>query len=276
MAAANIIDISEDTFELEVVNYSLEVPVVLDLWAPWCISCRVQSRDLAKLAHEADGGFRLARVNVDDQPKLATRLKVQQLPAVKAFVDGRVVAEVTGVLSEQNLRLLIDRVLPKAGNLLLEKGKSLMLLGDLAGAEEALTQYVYESHGDPAGLLALARALLWQGRGHDAYAILNSFPSSSEFKTAKNLLPLAKAYASFDSLPQMSANPLEAAYRNSLRLARSGKIEMALDGFLDILRQDKHFHDGQLHEIYLALLEVLGEAYPSVRQYRDDLSNVLF
>ncbi len=69
--------------------------------------------------------------------------------------------------------------------MLLEKGKSLMLLGDLAGAEEALTQYVYESHGDPAGLLALARALLWQGRGHDAYAILNSFPSSSEFKPPK-------------------------------------------------------------------------------------------
>ncbi len=107
MAAANIMDINEDPFELEVVNYSLEVPVVLDLWAPWCISCRVQSRDLAKLAHEADGGFRLARVNVDDQPKLATRLKVQQLPAVKAFVDGRVVAEVTGVLSEQNHACLL-------------------------------------------------------------------------------------------------------------------------------------------------------------------------
>jgi thioredoxin-like negative regulator of GroEL len=59
-------------------------------------------------------------------------------------------------------------------------------------------------------------------------------------------------------------------------LARNGKIEIALDGFLDILRQDKRFHDGQLHEIYLALLEVLGDAYPSVRQYRADLSNVLF
>ena len=276
MAAANIIDISEDTFEFEVVNYSTEVPVVLDLWAPWCIPCRVQSRELAKLAHEADGGFRLARINVDDQPKLATRLKVQQVPAVKAFVDGRIVAEVAGVLSEQNLRLLVDRVLPKAGNLLLEKGKSLMLLGDLAGAEDALAQYIYESHGEPAGLLALARALLWQGRAQDAYAILNSFPASSEFKTAKSLLPLAKAYAGFDSLPQLSANPLEAAYRNSLRLARSGKIEMALDGFLDILRKDKHFHDDQLHEIYLALLEVLGDGYPTVRQYRDDLSNVLF
>ena len=80
----------------------------------------------------------------------------------------------------------------------------------------------------------------------------------------------------FDSLPQIGANPLEAAYRNSLRLAKSSKIEMALDGFLDILRQDKHFHNDQLHEIYLALLEVLGDAYPTVRQYRDDLSNVLF
>ena len=276
MATANIIDISDDTFEFEVVNYSAEVPVVLDLWAPWCIPCRVQSRDLAKLAHEADGGFRLARINVDDQPKLATRLKVQQVPAVKAFVDGRIVAEVTGVLNEQNLRLLVDRVLPKAGNLLLEKGRSLMLLGDLVGAEEALAQYVYESHGEPAGLLALARALLWLGRGHDANTILSSFPASSEFKTAKSLLPLAKAYTGFDSLSQVSANPLEAAYRNSLRLARSGKIEIALDGFLDILRKDKHFHNDELHEIYLALLEVLGDAYPTVRQYRDDLSNVLF
>ena len=108
MAAANIIDISEETFEFEVINYSAEVPVVLDLWAPWCIPCRVQSRDLAQLAHEADGGFRLARVNVDDQPKLAARLKVQQVPAIKAYVDGRIVAEVTGVLNEQNLRLFVD------------------------------------------------------------------------------------------------------------------------------------------------------------------------
>ncbi len=276
MAAANIIDISDDTFEFEVVNYSAEVPVVLDLWAPWCIPCRVQSRELAKLAHEADGGFRLARINVDDQPKLAARLKVQQVPAVKAFVDGRIVTEVAGVLSEQNLRLLVDRIMPKAGNLLLEKGRSLMLLGNLPGAEEALAQYVYESHREPAGLLALARALLWQGKGQEAASILNSFPASSEFNTAKSLLPLAKAYANFETLPQKSANPLEAAYRNSLRLAKNAKIEIALDGFLDILRQDKHFHAGQLHEIYLALLEVLGDAYPTVRQYRDDLSNVLF
>lgn len=160
MAAANIIDISEDTFEFEVVNYSTDMPVVLDLWAPWCIPCRVQSRELARLAHEADGIFRLARINVDDQTRLAARLKVQQVPAMKAFVDGRIVAEVSGTLSEQNLRLFIDRVLPKAGNLLLEKGKSLLLLGDLAGAEESLAQYVYESHGEPAGLLALARSLL--------------------------------------------------------------------------------------------------------------------
>lgn len=276
MAAANIIDISEETFEFEVINYSAEIPVVLDLWAPWCVPCRVQSRDLARLAHEADGSFRLARMNVDDQTKLAARLKVQQVPALKAFVDGRVVAEVSGVLSEHSLRAIIDRILPKAGNLLLEKGKSLMMQGDLAGSEEALTQYVYESHGEPAGLLALARVLLWQGRAQDALSILNSFPASSEFKTAKSLLPLAKAYASFDSLPQLSANPLEAAYRNSLRLAKNGKIEIALDGFLDILRKDKHFRDGQLHEIYLALLEVLGESYPTIRQYRDDLSNVLF
>ena len=151
MAAANIIDISEDTFEFEVVNYSTEMPVVLDLWAPWCIPCRVQSRELARLAHEADGIFRLARINVDDQTRLAARLKVQQVPAMKAFVDGRIVAEVSGTLSEQNLRLFIDRVLPKAGNLLLEKGKSLLLLGDLAGAEESLGNMCMRATANPLG-----------------------------------------------------------------------------------------------------------------------------
>ena len=276
MMPINIIDVNEETYEFEVVNYSSQKPVVVDLWAPWCIPCRVQSQILAQLAQEGDGEFRLARINVDEQTRLAERLKVTNVPAIKAFVDGRVVAEYMGVLSEKNLRLFVDRIMPRAGSLLLVKGNSLMLLGEFEEAEAALEQYVIESHGDPVGLLAYARVMLYQGKGRSAMEILQQFPVSQESTLSTVLLPLAKAYTDPELEKIVLDNPLESAFRNAIRLAKRGKILIALDGLLGILKKDKNFRNGQAKAVYLGLLEVLSDAHPNVRQYRSDLSTALF
>ena len=276
MMPINIIDVNEETYEFEVVNYSSQKPVVVDLWAPWCIPCRVQSQILVQLAQEGDGEFRLARINVDEQTRLAERLKVTNVPAIKAFVDGRVVAEYMGVLSEKNLRLFVDRIMPRAGSLLLVKGNSLMLLGEFEEAEAALEQYVIESHGDPVGLLAYARVMLYQGKGRSAMEILQHFPVSQESTLSTVLLPLAKAYTDPELEKIVLDNPLESAFRNAIRLAKRGKILIALDGLLGILKKDKNFRNGQAKAVYLGLLEVLSDAHPNVRQYRSDLSTALF
>lgn len=276
MMPINIIDVNEETFEFEVVNYSSQKPVVVDLWAPWCIPCRVQSQILAQLAQEGDGEFRLARINVDEQTRLAERLKVTNVPAIKAFVDGRVVAEYMGVLSEKNLRLFVDRIMPRAGSLLLVKGNSLMLLGEFEEAEAALELYVIESHGDPVGLLAYARVMLYQGKGRSAMEILQHFPVSQESTLSTVLLPVAKAYTDPELEKIVLDNPLESAFRNAIRLAKRGKILIALDGLLGILKKDKNFRNGQAKAVYLGLLEVLSDAHPNVRQYRSDLSTALF
>jgi len=276
MMPINIIDVNEETYEFEVVNYSSQKPVVVDLWAPWCIPCRVQSQILAQLAQEGDGEFRLARINVDEQTRLAERLKVTNVPAIKAFVDGRVVAEYMGVLSEKNLRLFVDRIMPRAGSLLLVKGNSLMLLGEFEEAEAALEQYVIESHGDPVGLLAYARVMLYQGKGRSAMEILQHFPVSQESTLSTVLLPVAKAYTDPELEKIVLDNPLESAFRNAIRLAKRGKILIALDGLLGILKKDKNYRNGQAKAVYLGLLEVLSDAHPNVRQYRSDLSTALF
>ena len=276
MMPINIIDVNEETFEFEVVNYSSQKPVVVDLWAPWCIPCRVQSQILAQLAQEGDGEFRLARINVDEQTRLAERLKVTNVPAIKAFIDGRVVAEYVGVLSEKNLRLFVDRIMPRAGSLLLVKGNSLMLLGEFEEAEAALELYVIESHGDPAGLLAYARVMLYQGKGRSAMEILQHFPVSQESTLSTVLLPVAKAYTDPELEKIVLDNPLESAFRNAIRLAKRGKILIALDGLLGILKKDKNYRNGQAKAVYLGLLEVLSDAHPNVRQYRSDLSTALF
>lgn len=276
MTQANIIDVVEDNFQMEVLHYSNRMPVVIDFWAPWCVPCKVQSQKLAGLAIEADGAFRLARINCDEQTKLAEKLKVTSLPHLKAFVDGRVVAEYTGGLSESSLRLFLDRILPHTGSLLLQKGKSLLLQGDYKGAEIALGQYVIESHGEPNGLLAYTRALLFLGQVEDALAILQSFPPSPEYQTAQRLRTLADVLVEQASQEIPQDDPLAPAYARAMSLAKDGDVQMALDGLLFVLRKDRDYHQGQAKEFYLGLLEVLSDDHPETRDYRSDLNAVLF
>lgn len=276
MAQANIIDVSAETFELEVLHYSNRMPVVIDFWAPWCVPCHIQSPKLAKLAEEADGAFRLARINVDEQAKLAEQLKVKNLPTLKAFVDGRIIAEYTGPLSETSLRLFLDRILPQTGSLLLQKGKSLLLQGDYGGAEIALGQYVIESHGDARGLLAYTRALLFLGQAQSALPLLQSFPASPEYHTAQRLRPLAEAIVNFSEVKPDAKDALAPAFEKALQLAGRGDVQLALDGLLFILRKDRDYKNGTAKDLYLGLLEVLSDEHPETRDYREDLNAALF
>lgn len=270
-----IVDVSEESFEMEVLAFSSKAPVVMDLWAPWSINCRLQSPLLAKLASEAQGAFRLARVNVEEHPNLAEKLRVKSVPTLKAFMDGRIVADYTGLLTEENMRAFIGRILPEQGNLLLEKGLNLLLLGNYSEAEEALVKFLETHPNDPAGLLALARVSLLRGNALQAEKIIARFPASPYFNTAKTLEPLAKAYITFDR-EAPSGQAEEAIFRNALRLAKRGNIPAALDGLLELLRKDKHSRNGEVRDVFLAFLAVLSEQNPLVRQYRADLTNVIF
>ena len=279
MASDFIVDVTEADFEYEVVAYSAQVPVVVDFWATWCGPCRTLGPLLEKLAEESQGGFRLARLDVDANPNLARRFNVRSIPTVKAFQGGQIVAEFTGAQPEPRLREFLEKLIPDSTSLALEKGLSLLDMQQAAGAEQAFLEVLDEEPDQPQALLGLSKALLLQGRAAEGLEVLNTITSDKLFSQVQNLKPLAYELAELEyaePIDVLAANPLEAAYQHSLRLVSRGNLEAAMDGLLDILRQNKRFGNGAARKMIVALLELLGEKNELTRQYRKELAMVLF
>ncbi len=275
----NVVDVTDTNFDYEVIAYSQqETPVITHFWAPWCIPCRTVDKTLQALAEEHRGRFRLARLNVDRNPKVTRRFQVQSLPTLRAFHLGQSVAALTGNLTPDEVRAFVRRALPDSSRLLLEKGDSLLKLDLPIEAEGAFRQYL-EAHPENAdALLGMGKSLLLQGRGREALEVLRSMPSASPaYAQAQVLLPLAEALTQARYADPLDSNsPLEAAYWRAVHLIQNGNFAAALDGLLDILREDKNFGAGKPHELVLALFALLGEENDLTVQYRKELSSVLF
>jgi len=277
MTSDFIIDVNEADFEYEVISYSQNTPVVVDFWATWCRPCKTLSPLLERLAAEGHGSFRLARVDVDANPNLALRFGVRSLPTVKAFSQGEVVGEFVGLQPPERVRDFIQNLMPPSPlSLAIEKAEGLLDLHHWMQAEQVLREVLAQNENNPSALLGLAKALLGQGKSHEALAILEDFPTSRQYAAAQTLLPFARAHVALLSGALTDQTELDAAFQNGVRLAGRGNLPAALDGLLDILRQDRHHGGEQTRLTVLALLELMGEQDALTRQYRTELASVLF
>ncbi|HMD88256.1 MAG TPA: tetratricopeptide repeat protein [Anaerolineaceae bacterium] len=276
-ASEFIINVNEADFEYEVLSYSQNTPVLVDFWAPWCQPCKLLDPILEKLILEANGNLRLARVNTDDNPNLAIRYGVHSLPTVKAFSQGQVVSEFVGLQPEPRLRELLGKIMPPSpANLAVEKANSMLFLHQYSSAEKMFRE-ILEQHPDlSSAQLGLSKTLLHEAKVSEALELLHSIPASREFSQAEILLPFAIALKDFQAEKLADETDLDTAFKNSIRLASRGNLPAALDGLLDILRQDRHYHSDRARLVVLGLLELLGEEDPQTRQYRSELASVLF
>ena len=272
-----ILDVSEGTFENDVLMRSHETPVIVDFWAEWCAPCKMLGPLLERLANEWGGSFLLAKVDVDENPNLAIRYGVQGIPAVKAIQNGEVVSEFVGAQPESIVRRFVQNLVPSEADKAVAEAQSLLATRHWPEAEDAFREVLEQDESNAAAALGLVKSLLMQGKGKESGEILADFPAGTEWPVAESLRPLADALVEAEGAEQSAdEETLSARLHRAANLIARGNLPAAMDGLLDILREDKTYRGGLPKQIMLALFVLLGDQDPLTREYREELASVLF
>ena len=276
--AIGIVDVSEATFNSEVIQRSYAVPVVVDFWATWCGPCRMLGPILERLAGEANGAWQLVKVDADENPELCMRYGVQGIPAVKAFRDGKVAAEFVGAQPERMVRQFLAKIAPSKGDQASAEGARLLAEHRWAEAADAYRRALKADATDGSAALGLLKALLVQGKGTEAEQLVSAFPAGRESAEVERYRPLIRFLVETQCPDQdHDDNPdLDGRYRRAGCLVAQGDLEGAMDGLLDVIRRDKRYRNEEPRLLMLALFDLLGDANPLTREYRNRLASVLF
>jgi putative thioredoxin len=276
MKYPDIISVDETNFDIQVLEYSQRIPVLVDFWAQWSNLCQKINTLLEKLANEEAGRFRLALLDVDLNPQLTQRFQVHTVPTLKTFENGAITRQIEGVKTTSQVVNYVQAIVPGPEKLLLEKAASLLETHHHQEVEDICLEVLDDIPNQPLAKLLLAKSFLWQNRYQQALDVLDKFPSSPELPKAELLKLLAEQLTKGQEDLLSSSNQLDLIYSRVLKLLHSGKIPSALDGLLAILEKDKTYQSGLPHQLTLSVFELLGEDHPLTVEYRSLLANTLF
>ena len=258
-------------FEKEVIAASNEVPVVVDFWAPWCGPCQFLGPVIEQLAGEADGRWRLVKVNTDENQQLSSQYGIRGIPAVKMFSKGAVVAEFTGALPKHEILKWLDKHIPTEEKLLFEEIKRELEEGETA-ALGRLEKFVVDYPAFDDAKVALAKELIWIAPDRSLELMAEIKDRNRYFEISEQLNALAVLLKAEFHGP----SPAQAKLAASQEAFRSGDLESGIALLIEAVSLDKSYMDELPRKACVAFFNLMGPTHEYTKKFRRRFDMALY
>jgi len=288
---ANLIkDGTEASFVADVIDGSAEVPVIVDFWAPWCGPCKQLGPALEAAVTAAKGRVRMVKINVDESPNISAQLRIQSIPTVYAFFQGKPVDGFQGALPASELKAFVEKVgaLGGDGGLseAIEAAETMLTEGEAADALETFAAILEEEPENAVAYSGLLRSHLALDQVPQAEAALAAVPA--KIATAKEVeavrAQIALIHQAANAGPEaelraaVEADPdnLQARFDLATALHAAGKIQEAVDMLLDLFRRDREWNEAAAKTQLFTIFDALPPKDPIALKGRRKLSSIIF
>ena len=292
-ALGAVVESSTQTFVADVVDASMEQPVIVDFWAPWCEPCKSLGPLLEKMVNAAEGKVKLVKVDIDQNQEIAMQMRIQSIPAVFAFYQGRPVDGFQGAVPESEIKDFVKRLTDTAGtatqspvDAALEQANAMVEAGEFAQAGTVFEQIIQHAPDNLAAKAGLARCFLEAGDNSRAREIVDGLTDGERgdkaVATIISTLDLAAKAADAGDLGPLraavEANSKDPAARHDLALAlyAADEREAAIDELLTIVQTNRSWNDDAARLQLLEFFEAMGPTDPLTVGGRRKLSSLLF
>ena len=287
---SHVIDINQDQFVEEVVEKSKTIPVIVDFWAPWCGPCKQLTPALESIVNKKNGKIILAKINVDENQAIAAQLKIQSIPTVYGFVEGRPIDAFQGAQPESKIEAMIDKLIDATpGNeipRLLEEAESFFQGKEYEKAKNLYENLIALDPGNVKIISGLLRTLLQLKKFEDINEMLDSLDEKvledSEIKKIKKLVDNLHGDENSSSINEIEKklknNPNDKNIRLELSIEhlKSNQIEKGFQELLILYEQDPKWNDEAAKKKLLEYFDMLGFNDPNVVKARKKLSSIMF
>jgi putative thioredoxin len=251
-------DVTESTFQTAVIDRSHTVPVVVDFWAEWCGPCRQLGPAIERAVEARSGKIELAKIDVDSNQTLARTYRIQSIPAVKAFKDGKVASEFVGALPPAQIARFLDSLVPSETDALIA-----------AGDEQSLRRAVELEPSRADGAVPLARMLHQRGEDDEAIRLLQAVPGSFAAEGLSSRIRLEQAASSGNG------SPTTPDLGDAFAALDAGDTERALELLITAISTADGARD-DIRRVVVGILDELGVDNPLARDARRRLASALY